>query len=406
MKLRLFKNRKNIILTAVFLVVLVAMAVMYYRGEAVEVEAVTPLRGNIKDIVEETGQVEVLKKQEVYALYGGKLKSIPVEVGQQVKKGELLLEFDLEDLKIRLEQAKAQLTQVRESGGVGAELAAASAAVKQAEINKEQAEKELNRISALYEEGAVSDREYQQAVNAYNLACAQLESATAALEAAENGQTAHSAAISSANAQVALIQKQMEEGVARAEMNGIVLEKNFDKGTVVPPGSLILKIGDPDKLQVKCMFLASEAIDIEEGNPVIIKGDVLKGKELEGRVEKIFPQAVKVISPLGIEQQRVPVEISLLGQAEGLKPGFSVDVEVVTEEADGALMVPQEAVFEIEQEHYVFIVEEGKALLRKVAKGIENKDWVQVVEGLDENDQVIVDPPNKLQEGTPVKLKK
>ena len=74
-------------------------------------------------------------------------------------------------------------------------------------------------------------------------------------------------------------------------------------------------------------------MDIRVGNEVLISGDILDDAMLKGRVKKVFPQAVKVLSQLGVEQQRVPVEIELLDSHQILRPGFGVDVEVITGEA-------------------------------------------------------------------------
>ncbi len=400
---KLFAGSKKRIWAIIFVVVLVTALLMYNAEKAVEVNTVSPVRGYIGNVIEQTGEIETVEKQEIYALYGGRLENIPVDVGQDVTEGQLLLEFDLEDLRIRLEQAEAQLAQAQQSTRVSAEVAAAAAALEQAALGRDRAQEELERISALYREGAVSQKDYQQAADALALAEVQLTSAAAALDAARQGETAQQAAVASARAEVLLIERQIEEGVVSAQMDGTVLEKNFDEGMIVPSGSMIMRIGNLSSLQVKCMFLASEAVDIQEGDAVLVKGDILKKDVLKGRVRKVYPQAVTVVSQLGVEQQRVPVEIELLDTHRNLKPGYSVDIEVITEEAEDALMVPGEAVFEMNDRDYVFVVKNGKALLREIVKGVENKDWVQVVEGLDEKDKVIVDPPNDMEEGMKVK---
>jgi HlyD family secretion protein len=402
---KIIKGRKKMIWIIIFTVIFAGAIFMYRAGEVLEVKTVPAVRGSIRDVVEQTGEVETVKKQEIYALYGGRLKKVPVEVGQRVAKGQTLVEFDLEDLNIRLEQAEAQLMQAQESAPLSAQVAAASAALEQAALNRDRAREEAERISVLYEEGAVSESEYQQAVDVYQLAEAQLNSAIAALEAAREGETAQQAAIASARAEVLLIRRQIEEGRVNAVIEGTVLEKYLEEGMIAAPGSRIMKVGDLSSLQVKCMFLASQAVDIKEGDEVIIKGDVLKDDVIEGRVKKVFPQAIKVVSQLGIEQQRVPVEIEMFGSHENLKPGFNVDVEVITEEVKDVVMVPKDAVFEMDDNDYVFTINGGKAELREIVKGVDNKDWVQVVEGLEENEKVILDPPNNLSDGARVREK-
>lgn len=181
------------------------------------------------------------------------------------------------------------------------------------------------------------------------------------------------------------------------------MEIGFEEGMTVPPGSLVMRVGDPGSLQAKCMFLAGEAVDIREGNEALISGDILDDIVIRGRVKKVFPQAVKVLSQLGVEQQRVPVEIELLESHQNLRPGFGVDVEVITGEAKDVMLVPADVVFEMEGKDYVFVVEGKKAVLRQVNVGIGNRDWTQILDGLSEKETVIVDPPNEVEDGTRVK---
>ena len=94
-------------------------------GSGVDVDTALAVRGDIKSIVEQTGYIEASKKQDIYAVYGGRIKSIPVEVGQAIKEGQLLLEFDLDELNIRLDHAEAalalprKLRPVPKGGGIG-----------------------------------------------------------------------------------------------------------------------------------------------------------------------------------------------------------------------------------------------------------------------------------------------
>lgn len=412
MKIRVFgkireviRRKKKVFLIGILAVVLISAFLFQSMGNAVEVETALPLVGDMRNIVEQTGDIEAGQKQDIYAVYGGRIKSIPVEVGQSVKEGQPLIEFDLDELNIRLDQAEAQLALIEGSAVTGAEVSAALAAFEQAAVGRDRAKKSLDSSAPLFEMGAISEFDYQQIMDAYEISELQLNAAVAALDAARKGETSQQASMAAARAEVSLIKRQIGEASPLSDMEGVVLEIGFEEGMTVPPGSLVLRIGDPDDLQVRCMFLASEAIKIEEGNEALISGDILDDQVLKGRVEKVFPQAVKMMSQLGVEQQRVPVEIEFLESHQNLKPGFSVDVEVITGEAKDALMVPGDAVFEMDGKDYVFAVDDGKAVLRKVSVGIENKDWAQILDGLDPEDTVIVDPPNELEEGVRIKEK-
>lgn len=410
MKMRAFgrikgiiKKKKKVFLVGVLAVVLTLVFLFQGMGSGVEVETALAVRGDIKRVVEQTGEIEAAKKQDIYAVYGGRIKSIPVEVGQAVKEGQPLLEFDLDELNIRLDQAEAALALAEGSAATGAEVAAALAAYEGAAVQRDRAKEAFESAADLYKMGAISEVDFRQAREAYDLSELQLNAAVAALEAAKKGEASQQASMAAARAEVSLIKRQIEEARPLANMEGIVMEIGFEEGMTVPPGSLVMRVGDPGSLQAKCMFLAGEAVDIREGNEALISGDILDDIVIRGRVKKVFPQAVKVLSQLGVEQQRVPVEIELLESHQNLRPGFGVDVEVITGEAKDVMLVPADVVFEMEGKDYVFVVEGKKAVLRQVNVGIGNRDWTQILDGLSEKETVIVDPPNEMEDGTRVK---
>ncbi len=410
MKLRAFgrikgiiRKKRKVFWVGVLAVVLILVFLFQSMGSGVDVDTALAVRGDIKSIVEQTGYIEASKKQDIYAVYGGRIKSIPVEVGQAVKEGQLLLEFDLDELNIRLDQAEAVLALTEGSAATGAEVAAALAAYEGAAVQRDRAKEAFESAADLYEMGAISEVDFRQAREAYELSELQLNAAVAALEAAKKGEASQQASMAAARAEVSLIKRQIEEARPLANLEGIVLEIGFEEGMTVPPGSLVMRVGDPGSLQAKCMFLAGEAVDIRVGNEVLISGDILDDAMLKGRVKKVFPQAVKVLSQLGVEQQRVPVEIELLESHQNLRPGFGVDGEVITGEATDVLLVPADVVFEMEGKDYVFVVEGKKAVLREVNVGIGNRDWTQILDGLSEKETVIVDPPNEMEDGTRVK---
>ena len=410
MKMRAFgrikgiiKKKKKVFLVGVLAVVLTLVFLFQGMGSGVEVETALAVRGDIKRVVEQTGEIEAAKKQDIYAVYGGRIKSIPVEVGQAVKEGQPLLEFDLDELNIRLDQAEAALALAEGSAATGAEVAAALAAYEGAAVQRDRAKEAFESAADLYKMGAISEVDFRQAREAYDLSELQLNAAVAALEAAKKGEASQQASMAAARAEVSLIKRQIEEARPLANMEGIVMEIGFEEGMTVPPGSLVMRVGDPGSLQAKCMFLAGEAVDIREGNEALISGDILDDIVIRGRVKKVFPQAVKVLSQLGVEQQRVPVEIELLESHQNLRPGFGVDVEVITGEAKDVMLVPADVVVEMEGKDYVFVVEGKKAVLRQVNVGIGNRDWTQILDGLSEKETVIVDPPNEVEDGTRVK---
>nr|HQA49042.1 efflux RND transporter periplasmic adaptor subunit [Bacillota bacterium] len=167
MKLRVFSKVKGIIRkkrkvfwVGVLAVVLILVFLFQGMGSGVEVETALAVRGDIKSIVEQTGYIEASKKQDIYAVYGGRIKSIPVEVGQAVKEGQPLLEFDLDELNIRLDQAEAALALAEGSAATGAEVAAALAAYEGAAVQRDRAKEAFESAADLYKMGAISEVDF------------------------------------------------------------------------------------------------------------------------------------------------------------------------------------------------------------------------------------------------------
>lgn len=383
------------------------MLVFLFRGlgGGMVVEVGFVIRSDINNVVEQTGDVEAAKKQNIYALYGGRIKAIPVEVGQTVKEGQLLLEFDRDELDIRLSQAEAGLALIEGSAVTHVDSAAALAAYEGAAVKRDRAKGTFNNAMELFEIGALSEVELNEAREGFDLAELQLRAAMATLEAANKVTESQGASLEAARAEVLLVKRQIEEIKPVSSIEGVVLEIGFEEGMVVPPGSLIMQVGDPGDLQVRCKFLAGETVDIKEGNDALIKGDILEGVILQGRVKRVYPRAITEVSRLGVEQQRVPVEIELNKGHKNLRPGFVVDVEIITHGAKDALTVPGDAVFKMDEGYFVFVIRDKRAVLNRVKTGIKNDERIQILDGLKEGDAVVVDPPKGIKDGTKVKIK-
>ena len=150
-------------------------------------------KGEIKQYIEDTAVVQSNKKQTVYIEGAGKINSIKVNVGDSVKKGDVLLTMDKADLELKLkdanskiEAAKAQLASTDSSNYVN-KIEIAQAAVDTAKVNYESISRDLNNAKTLYESGAISQQELNKAEDAYKNAEATLKSANFQLEDVKEG---------------------------------------------------------------------------------------------------------------------------------------------------------------------------------------------------------------------------
>ena len=171
----------------------------------------------------------------------------------------------------------------------------------------------------------------------------------------------------------------------------------------MPAGTGLFLIGDPASIEINVELLTDDVSKVELKDKVILSGEVLGDKSVEGKVDRILPTGFLKRSTLGVEQERVGVICSFDNSDLGLGPVYGVDVRIITDGKKGVLRVPERAVFKSEGKHKVFVVKDGLAVLAEVEIGLEGEDYYEVVSGLAENDIVLVAPPADLKEGVKVK---
>ena len=108
------------------------------------------------------------------------------------------------------------------------------------------------------------------------------------------------------------------------------------------------------------------------------------------------------MSELGVIQYRVSIEIVPEEEVANMRPGYPVEIEIITDETMG-LAVPREAVFSLDGKDCVFAVKDGRASLTSVEIGLEGEDYMEILTGLDAVDIVIINPPKELADGIKVR---
>ena len=188
-------------------------------------------------------------------------------------------------------------------------------------------------------------------------------------------------------------------------INGTILEKKVNINTYVDSGTEAFEIGSTDNIEVEAYILTDDAADIKLGNEVEITERSEEKQVLQGTVVKIAPSAIEQTSSLGINQKKVLVTIAIQDRSAKIRPGYEVDVAIITKHKGNTLTVPISAVFDYKDKTCVFVVEEGKAKLRTVQKGIENDSRIELTQGIKEGETVLCEPDITIKEGTRIKVK-
>lgn len=186
-----------------------------------------------------------------------------------------------------------------------------------------------------------------------------------------------------------------------APVAGQVLRRFFESARVVAAGEPILEIGDPAQLEVEIDVLSSDAVRIEPGMRVLFErwGEA---ELLQGRVRRVEPGGFTKISALGVEEQRVWViaDFTLpptVARAR-LGDGYRVNARFILWESEDTVRVPLSALFRRNEHWAVFVVEAGRAHLRRVDLGERGGRFAQALGGLQVGDEVIVHPGRDLEE--------
>ena len=383
------------------------------QGEAAAIAKVE--KGDIKKYVEDIGTVKCKEQKTVSIEGSGLIQDIVVEVGQKVEKGELLLRMEKQQLEIQLRNTEEKLREI-EASFQGSEIRNYASSVEKARIGVDQARdayelvlEDLKEAKLLADVGAISNEELKQTEAALRNAQALMNTAEIDLKQLEANTPDSVKEVYKAQLEQVLlsrkgIQHSLEKQEVIAPIAGVVLEKNVEVNTVGIPGTIAFVIGNVDNVEVEASILADDVSNIKPGDEVEITERSDKKQTIGGRVAKIAPSAVAVTSSLGVNQKKVAITIMPVNQSALLRPGYEVDVKIITERKNNTLLVPLSSVFDYKEKDHVFAIVDGKAMLRAIQKGMQDEDKVEILEGLKEGELVLAEPDINVKEGMKIKL--
>lgn len=244
----------------------------------------------------------------------GRISSINVQEGQNVESGEVLVTLDASSLKAQEAQAQASLDYAREN-------------LKLTKINLEKTRNDYTRIQNLYKHAAATKENYDHAASA--------------LDAFQTQYNIAKARINTSEAQLGVIETQLQNTIIRTPISGTVDKISLFKGDVVQPGQTILTVNNLDDVWVIANIKETSIRKVRTGAKVKIIVDALGSKPLEGTVELVKAGIVPPAFQIGDftkKTQRIPVRIRLSknseswndGQPLKLLPGMSAEVKVRT----------------------------------------------------------------------------
>ncbi len=385
--------RRRILL--IVIAVLVAWGLFEgFRPQAIEVDLGTASRGPLRVTIEQEGRTRVVDRFVITAPVNGYARRIRLDVGDAVKPGTTLVELEpvrAEVLDAR-SRAEAEARVASADAGVGAAEQRADAAATNASL----AQKELQRVRELRQSGYVSAAADDRAASEAERTAAELRSAQFAVAVAR-----HELEAARAQLKYAASGSNAKPVAVRTPVAGRVLKIPRKSEGPVTVGQPLIEIGDPAALEVEVDVLSAEAVRIHPGTRVVFERWGGEGS-LEGVVRVVEPAGFTKVSALGVEEQRVWVIVAFTSPAaqwQRLGDGYRVEASFILWEADDVLQIPTSALFRDSDGWAAFVVEQGKAVKRRVEVGQRNGLGAQVISGIKAGERVIVHPDDRVRGG-------
>lgn len=408
------KRKKMFWVSGIVLVCIIGAEVYVKTQGGTSAETMTVAKGEIKQYVEDTALVKCVDTQNVYIDYPGKIADIKYDEGDSVKKGDVLLTLDTGDLELQLKDAntkvdiaKAQL-QSTDLVNFANKIEIDKTNVEKAGVANDSASKDLENAKALYAAAALSKDDLDKAQNAFNIADEDLKGANLQLNEDEKGtpeyvKNSYMAQFEQAVNARDIILKNIEKAEVKAPIDGTILEKSVDENSQAAAGTQVFVIGNTQKLELDANILSDDIYKVKIGDEVEIDTKSADNSVIKGKVTKIAPEAKTITSNLGVNETRVPVTINVIDASNLLKPGSNVDIRIITGDEKDRLVVPDSAVFDYQGNTCILAVENNKAVLKKIKKGLESDNLIEVTQGLQEGETILVKPDNNIKEGMKIK---
>jgi len=335
-------------------------------------------KGNLIIKLKSPGEAVTDRKIIMKAEIAGKIKSLNAEESRHVKKGEILLEIEDEEYKLELESQEADrlryLSEILLEKKFGEYEESSS---RPDEKNILEAEKEYEKARQLFQKGLISTEEFEKKSKQYELALIESGERKEEIRAAAKGLT-------QAEIRVKKAKMVLEKTKIRAPFYGIVYNIKVSPGENVSNGSELFTLINIERIKVHAKVLESEIRKMKVGREVELTFSSYPEKSFKGMVKAISP----IVNP---EDKTCKVIIDVANPGEEIKPGMHVDVEIASNIYENRLLIPQEAVLVRGGRKMAFVVENGLAKWRYIQVGFENEDFVEVLEGIEEGEQVITE---------------
>ena len=346
------------------------------------------LQRNFVQTVVASGRIESPHRVELGVQLTGTVMAVPVQEGQNVTAGQVLIQLEdtelrasLRQAELAVSQAQAKLRQLRE-----VQAPVAEQTLSQAQANQEAATRGLQRTQNLFEQGFLGQAALDEAQRAEQVARAQRKVAQQQLNSARAGgsdMAVTESALLQAQAGAELAAARLRYAKVLAPTAGTLIARQVEPGDVVQPGKVLMVLSPAGETQLVVQIDEKHLNLLHLGQEAWVSADAYPNQR--------FAATLVYINP-GVDAQRGSVEVKLrvTQPPSYLKQDMTVSVDIAVAQRTQALLVPTEAVHDLDTlAPWVLKVVQGQALRTPVQLGLRSQGLSEVLQGLAADDQVL-----------------
>jgi len=458
------RNNKLLYGLLALVVILIAAAIIKGRGEpkGITVETKKVKKRTIKETVSASGKIFPEKEVKISSDVSGEVVELYVEEGDSVTLGQLLCRVDPDAYQSAVERGAASVDNAK------ANVANLAAGIERSKAQLIQAEAEVERIQAqidnskavherneeLFKTDIISDADFEaSAANLKGLEAnlrsviANVKSAEAGLEAAKQTKAAAEFSVKSQQASLKELQTNLRRTTIYAPTSGIVSMLNIEQGervvgTIQMTGTEIMRIANLSAMEIQVDVSETDVLRVAIGDEVDIEVDAYLDRKFKGKVTEMANSAsgaasnsltTDQVTNFVVKARIDPASYSDLivpGKSHPFRPGMSASVDITTDVREDVLCVPIQSVTTRDKEEeedeeeesdeetsessddevleVVFLADAGKARMVEVKTGIQDDDYIQVLDSLSVGQEVISGPfsavSKKLKDGKTINI--
>lgn len=382
--------------------------VLAFLPKPVEVDLAPVTRGDLVKSIDAEGRTRVAETYVVSTPVAGRLLRVRVNPGDIALRGETVV------AQMRPTNPSVLDSRTREQASAAVDAATAALRLARANLNAAAAAEDLAsadfaRTQSLFDSGIVSQAALDRAQSTLRAGRASRDTAEAAIamrEAELANARANLIGFDDVGLANAIGSAGGQEIPLYAPIDGRILRLMQESETTLPAGAPIMEIGDiASDLEVVVDLLSSDAVQVSVGDRVILR-DWGGPNDLTGEVTRIDPFGVTKYSALGVEEQRVNVEIALqspLEERPGLGHGYRLEAAIIIWQAEDILTVPASALFRDREGWAVFVARDGTARLTPVETGQSDGLMTELKGGLAAGEMVILYPSAAITDGVRIR---